>query len=472
MIGGVLPEPDLEFGGGGRHVDPRHGIATHGPLDSGTDLAPERIRVGIVGSSPAIEGVRNWLGRAREPINGKVVSYERQRSLFPNFPGFNSDGAFRSVLVFEEATQRSISQRVFATAEQQSPSACVATLVEAYMEEISWLSERASCDVIICARPEMEQLGPHQSRVAPNARADFHDQLKAAALTYPTPLQVIRPETWDESTPPPKGFKRQTVQDPATRAWNLHTALYYKAGGAPWRLVRSYADTTTCYLGISFYNALGNEKLHTSVAQLFNERGEGVVVRGGPAAVMKDDRQPHLSQDDARDLARAALNAYRKEHKNYPARLVVHKSSQFRAPERDGIDGAADEFNIDDVDLIWISTNDSVRLFRGSEHPPLRGTFAQIAQERLLVYTRGSVDFYGTHPGQRIPIPLMLRPIGTHHQPDKIAAETLALTKLNWNHSQLDGHLPITLHASSKVKALLRRLNPEATIARRYAHYM
>ena len=26
------------------------------------------------------------------------------------------------------------------------------------------------------------------------------------------------------------------LQDEATRAWNFHTALYYKAGGTPWRL--------------------------------------------------------------------------------------------------------------------------------------------------------------------------------------------------------------------------------------------
>ena len=57
----VLDEPELEFGGGGRHIDPRFGIASYGPVDAGTDGAPARIRVGVVGSQLAVEGIRSWL---------------------------------------------------------------------------------------------------------------------------------------------------------------------------------------------------------------------------------------------------------------------------------------------------------------------------------------------------------------------------------------------------------------------------
>ncbi len=52
---------------------------------------------------------------------------------------------------------------------------------------------------------------------------------------------------------------------------------------------------------------------------------------------------------------------------------------------------------------------------------------------------------------------------------ETIAAETLALTKLNWNHSELDGLLPITLHAASKVKTILRWL-PDADVPTRAVH--
>ena len=41
--------------------------------------------------------------------------------------------------------------------------------------------------------------------------------------------------------------------------------------------MRDAAALTTCFVGISFYRTLDNSRLLTSVAQVFNERGEGVI---------------------------------------------------------------------------------------------------------------------------------------------------------------------------------------------------
>jgi hypothetical protein len=45
----ILDEPQLEFGGARRHVDPRFGIAAYGPADLGLDSASARIRLGLGG---------------------------------------------------------------------------------------------------------------------------------------------------------------------------------------------------------------------------------------------------------------------------------------------------------------------------------------------------------------------------------------------------------------------------------------
>jgi hypothetical protein len=483
----VLDEPELEFGAGGRHIDPRFGIANYGPLDAGTDSAPTRIRVGIVGPSAAVEGIRSWLQRAREPINAKEPRYPGQATLFPKFPGFDSDHSFRSVLVLEDRNMRTVPAKAVKHLATQPYSVAVQAAVDAYIEEIEWLAETDGCDVIICARPvELDVLevgdeddkGPEAAPTAPRTatgrrlRADFHDQLKATAMRYHPPLQIMRPRTWDDTYRPPAGVAEERAQDPATRAWNLHNALYYKAGGAPWRLVRSYSDDATCYLGISFYVTPSATAVHTSVAQLFNEKGEGVVVRGGPAAVTKDDRRPYLTEADAALLLSNALAAYKKEHGHFPARLVIHKTSRFAESERAGFNAAAEEHHIDLVELVWIQGSDPMRAFRHGQHPPLRGTYIVLASDRYALYTRGSVDFYETYPGMYIPEPLSIRPVEVHHQPEQLAQELLALTKLNWNQSQLDGKLPITLRASEQVRAILKHVAPGEAVARRYGYYM
>ena len=73
---------------------------------------------------------------------------------------------------------------------------------------------------------------------------------------------------------------------------------------------------------MSFFKSLAGDKLMTSVAQVFDERGDGLIVQGGSASYDKDDRSPHLSREDAQELLAQGLATYRREHKTMPARLV------------------------------------------------------------------------------------------------------------------------------------------------------
>jgi hypothetical protein len=284
------------------------------------------------------------------------------------------------------------------------------------------------------------------------------------------PIQIIRRSSWDEACPPPVGYGRQ---DEASRAWNLHVALYYKAGGVPWRLLRNPTDLTTCYVGVSFYRNSDDTSLDTAVAQIFNERGDGVIVRGGPARITGSDKQPHLNRVDACQLLLGALDAYRREHRTMPARVVLHKSSAFTADEIEGFEGGADERQIDTLEMAWITTSDGARLFRGGHQvPPLRGTMLGLSDRELVLYTTGSVEFYATYPGHYVPQPIGIRPTRPVRSPRETCAETLALTKMNWNQTRLDGQLPVTLRTANKVKAILRFCPPEQAVATRYAHYM
>jgi len=205
---------------------------------------------------------------------------------------------------------------------------------------------------------------------------------------------------------------------------------------------------------------------------VFNQRGDGVIVRGAAAKVSRHDRQPHLARADAQSLLTDALSRYRSEHRHLPARVVLHKTSSYTPYEIAGFRTAADAAEVDTLELLWLPASDPVRLFRSAAHPPLRGTLLSIDDHRHVLYTRGSVPFYGTYPGMYIPSPLSFRLVETESSPEHLAEELLALTKMNWNQTQLDARQPITLRTADRVGEILRHLGPQDRPQGRYAFYM
>ena len=147
--------------------------------------------------------------------------------------------------------------------------------------EIGALLESSDVDVVLVARPAGIPDG--SAGAGGRVGVNFHDLLKARAISARVPLQIIRPRTW-------RGARE--VEDEASRAWNLLTALYYKCGGKPWRLARDPRRRTRCYVGVSFTRADNDPQLHTSVAQVFNELGDGVIVRGALARRSGEESSP------------------------------------------------------------------------------------------------------------------------------------------------------------------------------------
>ncbi|SEK31418.1 argonaute/piwi family protein [Nonomuraea pusilla] len=479
----VLHEPELEFRAGNRHIDPRHGISVFGPADADSPSAPHQISVALVGSAQAMDGIRNWLQRCQGPIEAKETK-PGQENLHQPFPGFSLDSEFGAELVFDDALIREIPERQLRRLSRADAVSATTDAVEIYADAARSLAETGRCRVVICARPEelndRENLrlsadGTGENEEEPEEReagGDFHDLLKAATLTLPAPLQLMRRETWTGIPTRTGGQGVRLLQDEATRAWNLHTALYYKAGGTPWRMKRHSSDLATCYIGVSFYRAASGEELHTAVAQVFNERGDGVVVRGGTAQISKSDRQPHLVLSDARRLLLDALAEYRSTHGHQPARIVVHKTSSFTPGEIDGFHEAADERDIDHVDMLWIQRRGAPHLYRTGQLPPLRGTTVQLDARSLLLYTRGSVPYFRTYPGMYVPQPLLIRPASRGTDLLLAGTDILALSKMNWNNAQLDERDPLTLRTAYRVGSILKHVPFDARIATRYAYYM
>lgn len=476
-----IEEPELEFGSGARHIDTRHGLTEHGTLDRGLDSAPKSVRIGVVGAASDIETLRHWIDACRGGVEAKE---SRRTTLFVGFPGFGDGKPFCDFIVDDRLVDPISASELARIAEIADEKSFFDASSRRFLEGGADLIEKANAAVVLSLLPEAfvrridipdrEQSGPRSSRrLRTQERFVWHDAFKAASLLLPRPFQVSRPATYGGVV---HRFTRDgkavsNMQDEATRAWNLFCALYYKAGGVPWRLVREASDLSTCFVGVSFYNDPASETMQTSVAQIFNERGEGVIVRGGPAALDERDKTPHLSEADAEKLVSRLLAVYKREHRTMPARLVCHKSSYFNSVELRGCEAAIKELHLDAYDLLSLRRS-RTRFYRSGSYPPLRGT-AIVHDEGCLLYSHGSVDFYRCYPGLYTPRTLEVQFDRAEQGPRRLMAEILALTKMNWNSTELATLEPVTLDAARGVGSILRHVpSSEERMQTRYSFFM
>lgn len=485
----LLSEPELEFGTG-RHIDIKFGLMNYAPLDFDLPLAPKQIKLGIVGTSETIEGIVKWLEKIR---TGVAAKESKRPNLFPRFPGYGEGQILSADFLLDKQLQRQISQRTMeALCRKPRSPEVIKEIAQLYLEEVEYLAQKTTADVIICgyspvlveyidqadqeAGSQDEDHSDDDGDEPRRSKFQLRDYLKAQAMRFHKPTQVIRPATYGVKTKRKRrdgAVVTKQLQDEATRAWNFYTALYYKAGGTPWRLIRDSTQLSACYVGVSFFKTLDETKLLTSTAQVFNELGEGIILRGGTATIDKDDKQIHLSAEDAYNLLKNALEIYRREHKTFPARVVVHKSSIHNQDEIAGFEKALQAFSIEPEQADFLSLTDSyTRLFRPNRYPPLRGTFVETGGSEFILYTKGSVDFFSTYPGLYVPVPLAFRCDMHAETPLFLAKEMLALTKMNWNNTQFDGGEPITLRASSQVGSILKYLDEGASYEPYYRFYM
>jgi hypothetical protein len=481
----LLTEPSLEFAGGARHLDPRFGVAEYGPADLTAPGAPRTINVGLLGAQADIDATRTWLESCQLHIDGKNAT---RPGLWPAWPGFTTDVGYRSELVLDDRLQRSIKARALSKLDGLDPRRRIEAAIESFLAELQTLVQEGRPQVVICCIPDslidldappraldVDAPDAIDTETAETARPHaFHDLLKARAMPLRVPLQLIRASTYDPTRAghqKRKTWKAKQRQDPASIAWNFFTALYYKAGGTPWRMVRASTDLDACFVGVTFFRTADGEGTATSVAQVYNQRGDGVVVRGGPAYRSNEDRQLHLSEADSHDVVRDVMVAYRNEHRHLPARIIVQKTSPFDECEREGMLRGADELGLDSCELVWI-TNPTTRLYRDGYHPPRRGTYLELAPDHGVLYTRGSVEWYETYAGMYVPRPIALRAAHLERGLRDVANEVLALSKMNWNSTRFDGRLPVTLRTARQVSDIIKHLGPDDPVEPSYGYYM
>jgi hypothetical protein len=502
----LVKEPNLIFGDGRKHVDPKTGLTAFGPLVIGDITSPivSTIKLGIIGDRETIGLCERWINDCRRPIEGS----ESNPRLFPPFPGFAR--VFGTDIVIADAWKELLTEtEVSRVVSTQRFSERVIRAVNLFDDKIANVAEREPrLDVIICALPQKivdacatVGAGSQETRrrltsaerellrsIESNKKAgqltlfpfedeeslglefmptvsNFRRLLKAEAMKYDIPTQLAWPSTFTG-----QGAGGRQLQQPATRAWNFFVALYYKAKGYPWKMAQ--AEAGTCYVGISFYVDRTSEgrTMRSSVAQVFTHTGEGLVLRGN-RFIWDDPRSktPHLNKDGAAGLMNRVIELYERQMHQRPRRIVVHKSSRYWKEETEGFVEAMS--GVHEKDFLAIESR-GIRFLRKGEYPPLRGTAIMLSNRDYILYTRGYIPYLGTYPGMRVPRPLEIVEHQGDSTPETVCSEIMGLTKMNWNTADFASADPITLAFSERIGLVLSQI-PEEVIPRpQYRFYM
>jgi hypothetical protein len=487
-----LSQPLLEFGGPGEFIDQKEGLAQAGPFDLRFGGAHRnQVKVGIVGPPEMVAMAVKWIERCRKPILSKMDNL----SQYPMFPGFAE--TFKSTLSYAKKwlVEFDSKEGGLERALTLSPKERFEQVLNMYAQAVERIAKQeVKPDVVFCCIPEtvvrlcwsitrdlsekewktikrrkkttqqeqdasVAQIENLEETTEDLLYRDFRRALKARAMKVAMPIQMAREALLVDS---------DANQDAATRAWNMSVALYYKAGGIPWRIKTTGPET--CFVGVSFHHLKTSRRhlVRSSIAQAFSTEGDGFALRGD--AVPFDPKQGyevHLTEEQAARLASKVLLQYRELSGGEPLRMVLHKTSKFNEAERAGFKAALR--NIPIVELINIAPS-MFRLVQFGQYPPRRGTLCRVNDDSIYLFTSGYMPEWKTYPGPHVPAPLRLVTTGDVDV-ERAAADVLGLTRMNWNTAQNTNSQPVTIRFARQVGGIMSEVE-EGEEKPSYRYYM
>ena len=460
MKADYIQEPFLLFGKG-KSICPREGISELSVYDTVIDARKNQLLLGIIGIEEDVENLKSWLKRFESYIPASPKG--KQKGLFKSFPGFNQDKGFCAKFIFDSNYERILSPNdIKKILKEPDRDKKVLDAVDLFGENIGFLSDIKNCDVIVCIIPksfegkivkENKDDEPVEQNAEDNGEPElelnFRRALKARAMKYNTPIQLLREYVLHDNN---------KSQDAATKAWNFCTALYYKGlQTIPWKLDVDENKPKVCFVGIGFYRSRDKKTIQTSLAQIFNENGKGVILRGTPVMEDKDDKKPHLTYVQSLHLLKDALTKYKFATGTMPGRVVLHKTSKYYEDELDGFIQAMQDLGITEYDIVTVIETD-LRFFRNNLYPPVRGSVFTLTEKRHILYTRGSVHQYQTYPEMYIPAPLEIRIVDSVSSVKTVCKEVLGLTKMNWNTTVFASRHPCTFSNATEMIGMMKEL--------------
>ena len=448
----VLREPVLRFGSTDpKAVDlhPLQGLLRFGPFTRNKLAAiVDPIRVAIIAPAGQVGRVEKLLGEMQQP-----QSPRERRDYLPSFPGFSKVFHVQVGAAGPQATIELPPDLTEQTKRAQQPHL---VLAEALTRALSALrNNRAAFDVVFILLSREWEVG-----FFGDLEDDFnlHHYLKAVAAFEGITTQLLN-ET-----------RSLDYHCRCSVMWRLSIALYTKAGGMPW--VLADVDPGVAYIGIDYAlrsNAGADSKFAICCSQVFDAEGSGLEFVAYEAdGIHLIGNNPFLHRDQMMRVMVRSLNVYQKKHAGeMPKRVVVHKNTEFKFDEVEGVLDALP--NTAYIELIHVQQNSSWRGVQISKpktpdgYPCLRGSAVQLGEHTSLLWSQGNLPAVSSgkayfKEGKGTPEPLMVKRYAGHGSMDEICRETLALTKMNWNNDGPYDRMPVTLSFAGTLAAIVKQM--------------
>lgn len=476
----VLSEPTLEFRYGQSLEDPRLGLAVFGPYDADRPGRAANISFGVIGTKEGLRALTPFIAAMGGPITGDPNS---DRRLWPPYPGF--DAAFSSSLPVRATRNWTVDAGALDTAVRLADeSRRVSQVVDLYLDGLTAFRRSDDrIDVVFCVVPDVvytncrpkshprDPIGQRPTTAQRRARVggqldlwddvdpdiylystDFRRQLKARAMEHEIPIQILRESTLrlDDEV----AFGERGLTPLSDRAWNIGTALYYKAGGKPWRL--NGAREGVCYIGLAYKKRDSDRSSRTAAcaAQMFLDSGDGVVFLGefGPW-YSPERRQCHLPAAAATRMLEGVLKTYETLDGRPLRELFIHCRSGIDEEEFEGFRAACPPAT--KLVGVRVASEPGARLFREGNYPVARGTYWRLTDQKALLWASGYKPSIATYDGWETPRPLLIDVQHGDASIDQVARDIFALTKLNYNACRLGESEPVTVGFSGQVGEIL-----------------
>lgn len=442
----VLEEPPLAFDPNQTavHEHPLRGLLIHGPYSSRVhSLLGIRIRIATIG--PA--GSYGHIAALLHQLNVHQRAQERPDYL-PDYPGGAAAFGVEVAQVAEDLRAELPSDLRSITRDSEPGPA----LASALLDIVRRLHlQRDRFDVVAIYLPSA-----WSEAFRSEDGFDLHDAVKAGAAGLGVPTQLLNDEVW-------------TYRCRASVAWRLLTALYSKYGGSPWRIARSTADTETAFIGLAYARKgrQGEGRFAVCCSQVFDADGGGMQFVAFDVGDGVDLRNPILHREQMRMIMARSLALYQRRNGGaLPGRVVVHKTSSFSEDELRGVSDALAA--VREIDCVQVQASVPWRAVklnpppatprpgppsRADGYPVLRGTFVHLSGRACLLWAGGNAPNPETgrnyfQGGNSIPGPLLLTRFAGSGELERLARETLALTKMDWNNDALYDPVPVTIKYS------------------------